>query len=159
MDIKREEATGDHPRRRRERPADDTGEGQDQATISITALRAFLAALIGGGDMAGGLKTYGETYGETYGTRAPAPSPAARAAQAYQSTTRTPYAPPAPPPATATADPALAPADEAAIRALLPLLHRLETLHITELAVEGIESGFIQSLRAAAEKALQRASL
>ena len=148
QDIKREEAPGGDGRRKDDRePADRPDPWQDDAAVSVTALRAFLLNLLGG---------------EAVTAPAPpqsAPRPAdplvARAAGAYRTTAAHQAPPPAAPVTATPATPApgLTPDDIRAIRQLIADLDRLSSRQIDVLRIEK-NGTFLQSLAAAATRAL-----
>lgn len=147
QDVKREEATGGDGRRKDNRePSERPDPWQDDAAVSVTALRAFLINLLGG-----------ETApAVTPPQTAPRPSdPAtARAAGAYRTTAAHQALPPAAAPVTATTPaPGLTPDDIRTIRTLIATLDRLSSRRIDMLRIEK-NGTFLQSLAAAADRAL-----
>ena len=145
QDVKREDATGDHNRKKHDRPRPDRPDPwQDDATVSVTALRALLHALLGAG----------ETVAAPPSVPPRMTDPAsARAAGAYRSTASQ-GTPPAPL-ATASAGPAAGLTDDEiiAIKQLIAALDRLSSRQIDVLRIEK-EGTFLQSLSAAATRAL-----
>ena len=149
QDVKREEATGGDGRRKDDRePSERPDPWQDDAAVSVIALRAFLINLLGG-----------EPAPVTVpppATARPTDPATARAAGAYR-TTAAHQAPPAIAPAapvtSATPAPGLTSDDIRTIRTLIATLDRLSSRQIDMLRIEK-NGTFLQSLAAAADRAL-----
>lgn len=148
QDVKREEAPGGDHRRKDDRDRPERPDPwQDDAAVSVSALRAFLLNLLGGEQAA--------AQAPPQMTPRPSDPLAARAAGAYRTTAAHQEPPTAIPAADPTARPApgLTPDDIRTMRQLITDLDRLSSRQINMLRIEK-NGTFLQSLSAAAAHAL-----